>query len=332
MPLKTKKISFTIGADPEFAIYRRLANGASRVICAGDMLADRYRLRDKLGGGLCDQGGKSVFDLNQMGEDGSGSPCELRPSPTKDPLELVHEIAKILRDAVMGSEQMYRAEWVAGSWGRSMSLGGHIHFGVKYNYTVHAQVVERTRVLKALDEYLGVPLMLIEGVKEGTNRRTRYGYASDFRDQPWGLEYRTPGSWLVSPYVASAVLCLAKAVMHETQLDEKLGNVVTSVGEMENKCRDYGAYGCKWVTHMETISCINSSNHAWAYKIWPDLWARIQKMVLYHTYRQYIDMIQFLIDNKLSWYPNVSMKQAWGIPCDLFPVPDRVSAKDLWKQ
>src|SRR5690606_31866806 len=64
-----------------------------------------------------------------------------------------------------------------------------------------------------LDNYLALPVLFLENPKSSRLRRPRYGFLGDWRSQPHGgFEYRTPGSWLISPQYAQAVLCLAKVV------------------------------------------------------------------------------------------------------------------------
>jgi hypothetical protein len=82
-------------------------------------------------------------------------------------------------------------------------LGGHIHF---------SRVWLNPQLLRALDNYLALPLMLIEA-DTTRRRRPRYGFLGDFRRQTHGgFEYRTLPSWMVSPQVAVGVLSLASLI------------------------------------------------------------------------------------------------------------------------
>lgn len=80
------------------------------------------------------------------------------------------------------------------------ALGGHLHFsGVRLT----------TRLLVALDNYLALPLVMVEREEERA-RRPRYGFLGDFRRKTHGgFEYRTLSSWLVTPRLAMAVCSLA---------------------------------------------------------------------------------------------------------------------------
>jgi hypothetical protein len=87
-------------------------------------------------------------------------------------------------------------------------LGGHIHFGVK-SHQLHPLLGAQY-----LSQYLGAIGLLVEKNSEAKQRRGGdYGGFDDYREQDHGFEYRTLSSWLTSPYVASAFMCLAKTVM-----------------------------------------------------------------------------------------------------------------------
>jgi hypothetical protein len=95
-------------------------------------------------------------------------------------------------------------EWLAGGMPvKGLPLGGHIHFsGVALN----------SHLLRSLDNYLALPLVLLEG-ETTRHRRPRYGFLGDFRLQPHGgFEYRTLPSWLISPQIAAGVLSLAAVI------------------------------------------------------------------------------------------------------------------------
>lgn len=79
-------------------------------------------------------------------------------------------------------------------------LGGHLHFsGVSLNGAL----------LRALDNYLALPLALLED-KRATRRRPHYGNLGDFRRQSYGgFEYRTLPSFLISPQLAKGVIGMA---------------------------------------------------------------------------------------------------------------------------
>ncbi len=174
-----------LGADPEFILRKP----------GGDLaMASDYFPRY----------GRVGCDAIWQGEDRSAKPLvEIRPRPTPDPRELVIRIYKGLIQASRRIKDG-RIQWLAGALPHpGFPLGGHIHFsGVHLNF----------KLLRALDHYLALPLMLVEDPK-GARRRPTYGYLGDFRPQfHGGFEYRTLPSWLVSPTLTKGVLSAAKLV------------------------------------------------------------------------------------------------------------------------
>ena len=72
--------------------------------------------------------------------------------------------------------------------------------------------------MRALDNYLALPLLMVENARTARLRRRRYGFLADWRTKRHGFEYRTPGSWLVSREVALGALCLAKLIGEDFEL------------------------------------------------------------------------------------------------------------------
>ncbi|MEI2396352.1 putative amidoligase domain-containing protein, partial [Paenibacillus phytohabitans] len=95
--------------------------------------------------------------------------------------------------------------WRAGGMPlRGWALGGHLHF---------SGVTLCAPLLRALDNYLALPMLLLEDVRAAA-RRPRYGVLGDFRRQPHGgFEYRTLPSFLVSPVIAKGAVCLAHLIV-----------------------------------------------------------------------------------------------------------------------
>ena len=67
---------------------------------------------------------------------------------------------------------------------------GHIHVG----YDDH-NVVTNNYIIKALDLFLSVPLVIME---PDNRRKEMYGNAGAYRQQPWGVEYRTTSNYIFS--------------------------------------------------------------------------------------------------------------------------------------
>jgi hypothetical protein len=171
-----------LGADPEFLL--RDASGAV-------LFADRFL--EKEGPAGCDsivlQDRSKIYPL-----------AEVRPKPAGSPAGLVRNLRRALI-AAAGKIGGSASAWLAGGMPEpGYPLGGHIHFsGVWLN----------SHLLRVLDNYLALPLVLMED-STTRSRRPRYGFLGDFRRQPHGgFEYRTLPSWLFSPGFAYRVLTLA---------------------------------------------------------------------------------------------------------------------------
>jgi hypothetical protein len=285
-------VDFTLGADPEFVCFK-----------GGRFWAARH---------------SGFLDLaDELGGDMSGRPFEVRPRPSKDPLEVVSNIHSILVGHTLRNPAFYALDWRAGSYyhtggneGHDTSLGGHIHIGGL------KKLLPAAEAGLILDNYVGAISVLVEDRKEGMKRRGEdvggeYGQASDVRDDmPHGYEYRTPSSWLTSPYVAAGFLCLTKAIIWDVMnrkgfvpltndLDDEIGSMRTKV------LREY--YTTRIRPSIESLS-------------------------LYPTYQPYLDFLHFLITHRLTWYPKVSMKHAWGIASPASYPERRPTLATLWKE
>lgn len=175
-----------LGADPEFV----LRGPDGRVVPASRFL----ERQGKVG---CDavilSGHRVILPL-----------AELRPDPSPDAAGLVQGLRRTMRAAARklpGGEEL---AWQAGGMPvKGLPLGGHIHF---------SGMPLASALLRALDNYCALPLLLLEG--EGSHRRRpRYGRLGDCRRKcHGGFEYRPLPSWLASPELAAGVLALARTV------------------------------------------------------------------------------------------------------------------------
>ncbi|ACX64626.1 putative amidoligase domain-containing protein [Paenibacillus sp. Y412MC10] len=173
--------SLLMGMDPEFVLMKDngdIVFASEFMERGGSVGSDAVRLR-----------GEVIYPI-----------AELRPSPKANPKELLLEMQKALREAHLLIQDRSLA-WKAGAlpYG-DFPLGGHIHFsGVPLSLSL----------LQTLDNYVALPLTLLED-PNGRLRRPRYGFLGDFRRQPYGgFEYRTLPSFLVSPLVAKVSLGVA---------------------------------------------------------------------------------------------------------------------------
>lgn len=175
-----------MGMDPEFLLLRETSG---RVVPAS-----RYLPVDGVAG--CDAG--------PPGTRGMFPVAELRPAPRGEPRALLAQLMSAAATADrMVSDRSLR--WRAGGMPlRGWALGGHLHFsGVRLT----------APLLRALDNYLALPLLLLEDARAAA-RRPRYGVLGDFRIQPHGgFEYRTLPSFLVSPVIAKGAVFLAHLIV-----------------------------------------------------------------------------------------------------------------------
>lgn len=267
---------FTIGADPEF--------------CCVD-------------GRTLVESGAYTNNTNQFGCDGNGVTFEVRPDPSKDPLEVVSNIHDIFARQIHGNKDFLRFNWKAGGYYADCPLGGHIHFGIP------GRKVPVATATTVLDNYIGAITLLIEHKGQGLRRREEgYGQMGDHRPQSWGFEYRSCSSWLTSPYISAAILCLAKTVMYE----------LTNNSQFEPKV-------------LITPDDFRLMRIDRIMEYFPQIWGDIIKMAKYQEYKPYIDLIYFLIKKKMTWFPSTNLKEAWGL-IDLSNACDMIQMNVIWER
>lgn len=175
-----------MGMDPEFVLFDA---EAQRVVPAS-----RFFPAEGIAG--CDGGPPGTRGLFPV--------AELRPPPRAEPRALLAQLMSALRAADNGVSDR-SLSWRSGGMPlRGWSLGGHLHF---------SGVTLTAPLLRALDNYLALPVALLED-ERARARRPRYGALGDFRLQPHGgFEYRTLPSFLVSPAVARGAVALAHLIV-----------------------------------------------------------------------------------------------------------------------
>lgn len=175
-----------LGMDPEFLLLRE---ASGRVVPAS-----RFLPLDGVAG--CDAGPPGTQGLFPV--------AELRPAPRGEPRALLAQLMSAARaaDRLVADRSL---RWRAGGMPLTgWALGGHLHF---------SGVTLTAPLLRALDNYLALPLMLLEDARASA-RRPRYGVLGDFRIQPHGgFEYRTLPSFLVSPVIAKGAVFLAHLIV-----------------------------------------------------------------------------------------------------------------------
>lgn len=208
--------------------------------------------------------------------------AEIRPRPDISPLEVVNNIKKALGSA--NKMAPYRnVKWVAGSQPiGNFSIGGHIHFsGVKINGAI----------LRALDNYLGIPLFMLEEPSAGMKRRKKYGQLADYRVKDYGgFEYRTPGSWLVSEKIATAALCLAKIVASR-----------------------YPYLPKNYLNSREAQKAFYSGEQEYFTTYFYRLWSDIQETDMYEQYKEHLYIIPEMIMSGFHWDEKADLRKSWKI-------------------
>ena len=253
-----------LGADPEFMMLNS-KNG--RIISASNFFP-----RDGVVG--CD----NIRIPNRQ----SRPIAEIRPSPETNPLELMDNIKRALNNANrIASHRNVR--WVAGSQPvGGYPIGGHIHFSnIKLNYAI----------LRALDNYLGLPIFMMEVPNTAAKRRRKYGFLADYRlKDHGGFEYRTPGSWLVSQKVATAVICLAK--------------IVTS---------RYLFLDHNYLNSADAQRAFYEGNQQFFRPAFFELWRRLEKTDMYNKYSEELQIIPYMIENNLNWDEKNDLRKSWRL-------------------
>ena len=145
---------------------------------------------------------------SSFGLDGCESIAELRPGFSESPIDLTAKIYQIIE---YGHSKAQDLEFFACHFVDQHALGGHIHLSLS----------PTPEIISALDTVLYSLSNCIDDKEQRTKReKCGYGKRKAFRNQPHGMEYRTPGSWLLSPSTTLVTLTLAKlAVIGATELN-----------------------------------------------------------------------------------------------------------------
>ncbi|MDI3256318.1 MAG: hypothetical protein QJR01_01080 [Kyrpidia sp.] len=209
--------------------------------------------------------------------------AEIRPAAAASPIRLVRHI----RDALVEAARLCptrKVKWIAGSMPfRGFPIGGHIHV---------SGVEPGSRLVRALDTYIALPVALLEDPGSARVRRQKYGFLGDIRRKSHGgFEYRTPGSWLVSPEISTAVLCLADIVVrHHRELKE-------------------------WpFADPEVQAAFYDSDRSVLKPIFTTVWKQLKELSSYQMYEDYLSIIPWMIEQDLTWDESVDIRDTWDIP------------------
>lgn len=249
-----------IGADPEFVVFRRRTG---RRVPASRF----FRRYAALGTDWAP--GFRGFPLG-----------ELRPVAAECPLELTERLAAQVEQARrhVGAN----CGLVAGSRPYpSLHIGGHVHF---------SGLLLTTDLLRALDTYVALPVLLLEAAAPARSRRRRYGFLGDCRHKRHGgFEYRTLPSWLVSPEVTTAVLCLAYLV-------------VVEVGRLRQRL----------LTRPDLQEAFYKADKDTLRAYWPSLWADLRATPSFACFRGPLRVLADMIKRRVSWDERLELGATWS--------------------
>lgn len=234
--------------------------------------------------------------------DGSMQIREGRTIASENPLEIVSDIRNTFIKQIKKNPEVLNNHWAAGSY-YNHPIGGHIHIDTPDN-------IFKQKFAQDIDQYLGVICLLLEKRKDGLKRRSKYwnyGQYGSYRSCSYGVEIRSLSSWITSPYIATAVLCLAKIIANEI-----LNN------------------GFQAKTYV-TSNQFNKMKTDEIRPKFPEIWAEIEKMELFKEYEEYIRIIPKLINAKKTWIPKQSFKEVWSlVGFDTKPI--KITYNNIWQK
>lgn len=252
-----------IGMDPEFLLFdhttRKVIPASRYLQFHGEAGCDVLRYR-----------GRRLFPL-----------AELRPRPGQEPREVVTHLLRAFRQAHAAIDN-HELIWQAGAMPQQgFPLGGHLHF---------SGVVLTAELLRTLDNYLALPLSLLEA--EGSaRRRPKYGFLGDFRRKEYGgFEYRTLPSFLVSPRITKGVVALACLIAENSRqllarpLDRK-----------------------------EIFSAFYTGDRQALQAALPRIIADIQAASSYAAYESYLVPFLKLVLSGRTWDESADIRRAWKL-------------------
>ncbi len=136
--------------------------------------------------------------ITSFGLDSCESTAEIHPGFSESPIDLTSKIIQILE---YGHDKVPDHEFYSGHYVTDYAIGGHTHFSLEPS----------PKVIAALDLVLGSLSNCIDDKQQRQKReRSGYGKKGAYRKKSYGFEYRTPGSFLLSPSVSLVHLTLAK--------------------------------------------------------------------------------------------------------------------------
>lgn len=253
-----------LGADPEFMIFNSKNN---RMLSASQFFP---------------KDGTVGCDSIRMPNRQQRPVAEIRPHPSSCPLKLSNNI-KLALDTASRMAPYHNVKWLAGSQpGGFYSIGGHIHFS---NTRLNGSII------RALDNYVAIPVFLLEEPVPAARRRRRYGYLGDYRVKDYGgFEYRTPASWLVSQQITTAVLCLAKIVASSYHILSK-----------------------NYLNSVEAQTAFYGGDQEYFRPVFPELWVDIKRTEMFIEYQEQLQVLEEMISGHKTWNEKTDFRKAWKL-------------------
>ncbi|MFZ2539943.1 MAG: hypothetical protein WAX04_13770, partial [Oscillospiraceae bacterium] len=136
-----------------------------------------------------------------------------------------------------------------------------------------------------------LPVFLIENQNTSIKRRNKYGHLGDFRVKDYGgFEYRTPGSWLITPEITLAVLCLAK--------------IVSS---------NYRKLSRNYFMNVEAQRAFYNGDQRYFKAYFEDIWRDIQRLDIYNEYKHQLEPIPNMINGNICWDEKLDIRKSWSL-------------------
>lgn len=272
-----------------------------------------------------------------IGHDG---PCmELRPDPSSDIEVHVKNIKKLIEKGA-SKKPLEQYKWYTGATykhqdqDRKYTIGGHIHVGnpESVNRAITDGILPQKdnihrRIIRVLDELVGVPLTRIDSPDAAFRRRQGYGNFGDFRAQSNRFEWRTPSAmWLTHPDLARAVIGTVKAVSEACYaiLESRLSNNHENTAWL-------GAAGGTKKSFLHDMGCVpdervrdflsNSTKTYVPMDVCKSIATRLKNLITYHKYRSYIDRFIELTSLPVAESDSIDlfgMKENWLAGKSLF--------------
>ena len=144
---------------------------------------------------------------SSFGLDGNDAIAEIKSPVSESVLDITAKIRIILE---YGHEKHPKLEFFAGHFVDDYPLGGHIHVGTE----------PKSEVIDSLDTVLySFSNCVDDKFQRAKREKSGYGKRKAYRRKSYGFEYRTPGSWLISPAVTLVTLTLAKLAVIAVEED-----------------------------------------------------------------------------------------------------------------